>query len=219
MATMHGGIPAHGAAMHGGTKLSGSLAAVQWRPYLVVDRFFDPIEIKKWLNVGTERRLRKAIADVHAFAMDIVRTWRQSASVQDRDDVLSRFVASDEHSNEVLRDIILSFLIAGRETTSSGLSWFFWLLSSQPDVMARIADEVRTVRKATGTCPGEPFGFDALREMHYLHTVLTECGCTRQHQACAVDDTLPDGTLVHAGWSVTYNAYAMGRLATIWGED
>uniref|UniRef100_A0A0E0AB12 Cytochrome P450 n=1 Tax=Oryza glumipatula TaxID=40148 RepID=A0A0E0AB12_9ORYZ len=178
---------------------------------LVVDRFFDPIEvswkIKKWLNVGTERRLRKAITDVHAFAMDIVHAWRQSASVQDRDDVLSRFVASDEHSNEVLRDIILSFLIAGRETTSSGLSWFFWLLSSKPDVMARIADEVRTVRKATGTCPGEPFGFDALREMHYLHA------------ACATDDTLPDGTLIHAGWFVTYNAYAMGRLATIWGED
>nr|CBX25443.1 hypothetical_protein [Oryza glaberrima] len=27
------------------------------------------------------------------------------------------------------------------------------------------------------------------------------------------------GTLVRAGWSVTYSAYAMGRLAAIWGED
>nr|AAL83347.1 Hypothetical protein [Oryza sativa Japonica Group]AAP51925.1 hypothetical protein LOC_Os10g03290 [Oryza sativa Japonica Group] len=83
----------------------------------------------------------------HAFAMDIIRARRQSASVQDRDDVLSR---------------------------SSGLSWFFWLLSSQPDVMARIADVVHVVRKATGACPSELFGFDALREMHYLHAVLME---------------------------------------------
>ena len=45
---------------------------------------------------------------------------------------------------------------------------------SQPDVMACIADVVRVVRKATGACPSELFGFDTLREMHYLHAVLME---------------------------------------------
>ncbi|KAL6642209.1 hypothetical protein ACP70R_020390 [Stipagrostis hirtigluma subsp. patula] len=195
---------------------------------LIVGRFLDPVEvswkIKKWLNVGTERRLRKAIADIHGFAMDIVRARRQSASVEDRDDVLSRFVASEEHSDEVLRDIVLSFLIAGRETTSSALTWFFWLVSSRPDVVARIADEVRAVRESTGTRPGEAFGFDALRDMHYLHAALTESmrlypPVPIDSQSCAADDTLPDGTHVGAGWSVTYSAYAMGRLAAIWGED
>uniref|UniRef100_M8C488 Cytochrome P450 94A1 n=1 Tax=Aegilops tauschii TaxID=37682 RepID=M8C488_AEGTA len=114
-------------------------------------RFLDPVaaswKVKKWLNVGKERRLKKAIADVHGFAMEIVRSRRQSASGEEsRDDVLSRFVASDEHGDEALRDIALSFLIAGRETTSSALTWFFWLVSSRPDVVARIADEVRSVR-------------------------------------------------------------------------
>ncbi|XP_062203625.1 cytochrome P450 CYP94D108-like [Phragmites australis] len=195
---------------------------------LIVGRFLDPVEvswkIKKCLNVGTERRLKKAIADIHGFAMDIVRARRQSASVEDRDDVLSRFVASDEHSDEVLRDIVLSFLIAGRETTSSALTWFFWLVSSRPDVVARVVDEVRAVRESTGTRPGEPFGFDALRDMHYLHAALTESmrlypPAPIDSQSCAADDTLPDGTHVGAGWSVTYSAYAMGRLAAIWGED
>ncbi|CAN6339532.1 unnamed protein product [Urochloa humidicola] len=196
---------------------------------LVVGRFLEPIEmswkVKKWLNVGTERRLKKAIADVHAFAMDIVRARRrQNASLDDRDDVLSRFVASDEHSDEVLRDIVLSFLIAGRETTSSALTWFFWLVSSRADVVARIAAEVQAVRESTGTPAGEPFAFDALRDMHYLHAALTESmrlypPVPIDSQSCAADDTLPDGTHVGAGWSVTYSAYAMGRLAAIWGED
>ncbi|KAL6905669.1 hypothetical protein ACP4OV_003270 [Aristida adscensionis] len=195
---------------------------------LIVGRFLDPVEvswrIKKWLNVGTERRLRKAIADVHGFAMDIVRARRRSAAAEDRDDVLSRFVAGDEHSDEVLRDIVLSFLIAGRETTSSALTWFFWLLSSRPDVVARVAGEVRAARASAGTRPGEPFGFDALRGMHYLHAALTESmrlypPVPIDSQACAAADTLPDGTHVGAGWSVTYSAYAMGRLAAIWGED
>uniref|UniRef100_A0A0D9XNV6 Cytochrome P450 n=1 Tax=Leersia perrieri TaxID=77586 RepID=A0A0D9XNV6_9ORYZ len=202
---------------------------------LVVGRFLDPIEvswkIKKWLNVGTERRLKKAIADVHAFAMDIVRARRRPSATPScvehhMDDVLSRFVASEDeaHSDEVLRDIVLSFLIAGRETTASALAWFFWLLSSRPHVAARIADEVSAVRKSTGTRRGEAFGFDALREMHYLHAALTESmrlypPAPIDSQSCAADDTLPDGTFVGAGWSVTYSAYAMGRLASIWGED
>ncbi|TVU50763.1 hypothetical protein EJB05_02152, partial [Eragrostis curvula] len=292
---------------------------------LIVGRFLDPVEVswkvKKWLNVGTERRLKKAIADVHGFAMDIVRARRRSAAAaEDRDDVLSRFVASDDHSDEVLRDIVLSFLIAGRETTSSALMWFFWLVSSRPDVVARVADEVRAVRESTGTRPGKPFGFDALRDMHYrggasyvpgsagpperhclslrqfaatteqyralqswaigalrhlrrspasrrasaatpdqiievckmkkksidlrtfyemgipkskilapplmhyLHAALTESmrlypPVPIDSQSCAADDKLPDGTHVGAGWTVMYSAYAMGRLAAIWGED
>ncbi|VAH54788.1 unnamed protein product [Triticum turgidum subsp. durum] len=32
-------------------------------------------------------------------------------------------------------------------------------------------------------------------------------------------DVLPDGTAVGAGWFVSYNAYAMGRMESVWGED
>ncbi|KAF7071738.1 hypothetical protein CFC21_076995 [Triticum aestivum] len=196
---------------------------------LIVSRFLDPVaaswKVKKWLNVGKERRLKKAIADVHGFAMEIVRSRRQSASGEEsRDDVLSRFVASDEHGDEALRDIALSFLIAGRETTSSALTWFFWLVSSRPDVVARIADEVRSVRSMAGTRPGDPFTFDALRDMQYLHAALTESmrlypPVLIDSQSSAADDTLPDGTHIGAGWNITYSAYAMGRLAAIWGKD
>ncbi|CAN6380479.1 unnamed protein product [Urochloa humidicola] len=164
--------------------------------------------------------------------MDIVRARRRrqsSSSLGDTDrddDVLSRLVASGDelHSDEVLRDVVLSFLIAGRETTSSALTWFFWLLSSRADVAVRIAGEVRAVRESTGSRAGEPFGFDALRDMHYLHAALTESmrlypPAPIDSQSCAAADTLPDGTHVGAGWSVTYSAYAMGRLEAIWGED
>lgn len=208
---------------------SGFMHAFGEAQDLIVGRFLEPVaaswKIKRWLNIGTERRLKKAIADVHDFAMDIVRARRESSSsVKSRDDVLSRFAASDEHGDEVLRDIVLSFLIAGRETTSSALTWFFWLVSSRPDVAARIAGEVRTIRASTRTNPGEPFGFDMLRDMSYLHAALTESmrlypPVPIDSQSCAADDTLPDGTHVGAGWSITYSAYAMGRLAAVWGED
>ncbi|CAN6327693.1 unnamed protein product [Urochloa humidicola] len=198
---------------------------------LIACRFLDPIEVswkvKKWLNIGTERRLKKAIADINEFLMDIVRSRRaQSADGGDgdRDDFLSRLVVTGERSDEELRDIVMNFLTAGRETTASALTWFFGLVLSRPDVVARITAEVRAVRESTGTRPGEPFAFDALRDMHYLHAALTESmrlypPVPVNSQSCAADDTLPDGTHVGAGWSVTYSAFAMGRLAAIWGED
>ncbi|CAL5095689.1 unnamed protein product [Urochloa decumbens] len=201
---------------------------------LIACRFLDPVEvswkIKKWLNIGTERRLKKAIADIDEFLMDIVRARRrqQSASTSlssvDDNDFLSRLVTTDEHSDEELRDIVMNFLTAGRETTASALTWFFGLALRRPDVVARVTAEVRAVRESTGTRPGEPFAFDALREMHYLHAALTESmrlypPVPVNSQSCAADDTLPDGTHVGAGWSVTYSAFAMGRLAAIWGED
>ena len=38
-------------------------------------------------------------------------------------------------------------------------------------------------------------------------------------KACLNDDVMPDGTVLKKGWFVTYHAYAMGRMETIWGKD
>ncbi|GJN41042.1 hypothetical protein PR202_gn00366 [Eleusine coracana subsp. coracana] len=56
--------------------------------------------------------------------------------------------------------------------------------------------------------------------MHYLHAALTESmrlypPVPIDSQSCAADDALPDGK----GWTVTYSAYAMGRIQAIWGHD
>ncbi|VAH54789.1 unnamed protein product [Triticum turgidum subsp. durum] len=62
----------------------------------------------------------------------------------EKHDLLSRFMASqgESYTETALRDVVISFLLAGRETTSSALTWFFWLLSSRPDVERRIREEV-----------------------------------------------------------------------------
>ena len=45
-------------------------------------------------------------------------------------------------SDRQLRDELLTFIGAGYETTGDGLSWIFYLLSSAPDVQARLEAEV-----------------------------------------------------------------------------
>lgn len=114
-----------------------------------------------------------------------------------------------------------NFLLAGRETTSSALTWFFWLVSARPDVQWKIVDELRSVRAAA---VDRMLGFDELREMHYLHAAITESmrlypPVPLDTQSCREDDVMPDGTFVGKGWQVSYSAYAMGRLPDIWGPD
>jgi hypothetical protein len=79
-------------------------------------RDFFPIKIDLHPNPPT------AIADIHGFATDTIRTRRRQSvsTAENRDDILSQFVAGDdEHGDEAFRYVVLSFLIAGRETTSS----------------------------------------------------------------------------------------------------
>ena len=69
-----------------------------------------------------------------------------------KQDLLSRFMAlanpqadlpgRDACSEEFLRDSIISFVLAGRDTTSAALTWFFWLLSSHPHVEEAIHKEI-----------------------------------------------------------------------------
>ncbi|KAM0872878.1 hypothetical protein ACQ4PT_038433 [Festuca glaucescens] len=185
--------------------------------------------VKKAFNLGSERRLRESIAMVHGYADRIIRSRREEISMGcEKHDLLSRFMVSqsDSYTETALRDVVISFLLAGRETTSSALTWFFWLLSSHPDVERRIRDEVAAVRarRAQGDLDNAGFDLDELREMHYVHAAITES--MRLYPPvpfntldAQVADVLPDGTAVGAGWFVAHNSYAMGRMESVWGAD
>ena len=64
-----------------------------------------------------------------------------------RSDLLTIFMGlKDEkggaYSDKFLRDICVNFILAGRDTSSVALSWFFWLLSENPEVEEEILREV-----------------------------------------------------------------------------
>ncbi|XP_021863917.1 cytochrome P450 CYP94D108-like [Spinacia oleracea] len=193
-------------------------------------------KIKKMFNVGSEKRLRESIKTVHDFADKIIRTKLDEMSRENSNnnlnyqDILSRFISSTEeisvlkHEFNFLRDVVISFILAGRDTTSSGLSWFFWLLSNNPDVLKKIRSEVGEVRARVGKKVGDTYDFDDLKEMNYLHAALSETlrlypPVSMDARSCLEDDVFPDGTEVKKDWFVIYNTYAMGRMESIWGKD
>jgi cytochrome P450 len=194
---------------------------------IALQRFMNPLRfmwrVKKFLNVGSERRMKELISTVHNYTMNIVRARKERVLIDEKHDLLSRFSSKNNHTDESLRDVVTNFLLAGRETTSSALTWFFWLVSTQPIVEAMIVEEIKSVR-FKNQVTSEAFDYDDLREMNYLHAAITESmrlypPVAMDTTSCKEDDFLPDGTFSGKGWFISYSAYAMGRIEDIWGKD
>ncbi|VFQ96779.1 unnamed protein product [Cuscuta campestris] len=126
--------------------------------------------------------------------------------------------------DKFLRDMVMNLMIAGRDTTSSALTWFIWLISTHPRVEAKIRDELKTLI----TPPSEFHKWrvfkQELKTLVYLHAALCESlrlypPVPFQHKEPTEVDTLPSGHLVHPKMKIMFSLYAMGRMETIWGED
>ncbi|KAL0016347.1 hypothetical protein SO802_003416 [Lithocarpus litseifolius] len=174
---------------------------------------------KKLLNIGSEKRLKNAISEVREFALNIVKEKKQRLGEKeslDSVDLLSRFLSSGHSDENFVTDIVISFILAGRDTTSAALTWFFWLLSKNPEIESEILNEINEKSEAPV--------FDEVKDMVYTHASL--CESMRLYPPVPIngkeavnDDVLPGGTVVKKGMRVIYFPYAMGRLEMLWGSD
>ncbi|KAK9055737.1 hypothetical protein SSX86_026822 [Deinandra increscens subsp. villosa] len=178
-------------------------------------------KLKRLLNVGSEKRLRNAVAVVREFAENItkekIRELEKNSSLGSVD-LLSRFLTSGHSDEKFIADIVISFILAGRDTTSAALTWFFWLLHKNPRIESEILKEIQEKSKK------ETSIYEGVKDMVYTHASL--CESMRLYPPVAIDakqaaadEVLPDGTFVRKGYPVTYHVYAMGRSEELWGAD
>lgn len=206
---------------------------------LVYRRYVDPLwKLKRYFNICSEASLKKNIKIIDDFVTNLIGTKRKLQAEErlynDKEDILSRFLVEskkdpEEMNDKYLRDIILNFMIAGKDTSANTLSWFFYMLCKNPLIQEKVAQEVRDVTSSQDDVVNiEEFIANitdtTLEQMHYLHAALTET--LRLYPAvpvdgrCAeVDDILPDGFRMKKGDGLYYMAYAMGRMPYIWGDD
>ena len=176
-------------------------------------------KFKKLLNIGSEKRLKNAISEVREFALNIIKEKKQRLGEKeslDSVDLLSRFLSSGHSDENFVTDIVISFIIAGRDSTSAALTWVFWLLWKNPEIESEILNEINEKSEAPV--------FDEVKDMVYTHASL--CESMRLYPPVPIDskeavndDVLPGGTVVKKGMRVTYFPYAMGRLEMLWGSD
>ncbi|KAG8802377.1 hypothetical protein FRC18_007563, partial [Serendipita sp. 400] len=125
---------------------------------------------------------------------------------------------------------IPTFMVAGHETTATGLVWALYSLSTHPEVQSRLRTELYTLSSPTPT-------MNELNELSYFDAVVKEClrlnspfeNTLRIAQA---DDVIPvgkpfldrsgqlrDRVRIKKGDGVFLPVLVMNRLEEIWGPD
>ncbi|KHN16811.1 Cytochrome P450 86A2 [Glycine soja] len=182
-------------------------------------------KLKRWLRLGMSRSLKH----IDNYLSHIIKNRKLellNGTGSHHDDLLSRFMRKKEsYSEEFLQHVALNFILAGRDTSSVALSWFFWLCIKNPHVEEKILHELCSVLKFTrGDDISTWLEFDEVDRLVYLKAALSETlrlypSVPEDSKHVVKDDVLPNGTFVPAGSAVTYSIYSVGRMKFIWGED
>lgn len=162
---------------------------------------------------------------------------RSASAAPPFSDLLSLFMAwRDKESGEglsdrLLRDLVISFIIAGRDTTACLLTWTFWMLfqpDADPAVLRRLRDEIEAAFGRGGSDEDAPkvtitHGALSKEQCPVLHGVIYEA--LRLHppvpmdrKVAVNDDLLPGGFKIAAGTGIEFLPFSMGRLPHLWPE-
>ncbi|XP_073365561.1 noroxomaritidine synthase 2-like [Aegilops tauschii subsp. strangulata] len=144
--------------------------------------------------------------------------------VNESPDMLSSFICNDDASDEFLRDTVGNVLLAGRDTTGTTLSWFFYLICKNPHVEQKILDELAPIAATKKLEDMVAFDVSELSSLVYLHAALCEClrlypPLAFQHKAAIAGDVLPRGHEWKTGDKILVYCYSMGRMEGVWGKD
>ncbi|KAL7230861.1 hypothetical protein ACSBR2_009195 [Camellia fascicularis] len=152
--------------------------------------------IQRWLGIGHEKKLSKA--------------WKTL------DRVINKYVSMKKEE--------MSKKAEARDTTSSALTWFIWLVSQHPTVEEKIIEELKSVIPEGETEKSWLLEEKELSRLVYLHAAL--CKSLRlyppvpiQHKEPTQVDALPTGHHVHPKMKILFSLYAMRRMEFVWGED
>jgi cytochrome P450 len=174
----------------------------------------------KWLPQPGRRMLARSVRALRGAVADVIAERRASSAQPD--DLVGRLMAARDPetgqamNDEQLADNLLTFYLAGHETTAKALTWTLYLLARSPDWSAALEAEVASV---TG---GGEVQAAHIERLELTQQVLKESMrlfppvplMTRQ----AVADVSLGGRPVRAGTSVVMPIYAIHRHARCW-ED
>jgi len=183
------------------------------------ERIFNPLRTFK--NRAEYQRNFNIVED---FVMKVIQHRRQQRDWVGKPDLLSRLLEMSESKegslpDKFIRDQLINFFVAGRDTTAILLTWASYFVSLNPDVEAKIREEI-----LTEIGYGEP-NMANTKKLKYVQMVLDEAlrlyppAVPFVNKRVARNCILPNGIELRQGQGVTYSPYVVHRLPQYWGDD
>lgn len=180
-------------------------------------RFYSPFwRLERWLNIGEEKNFKISLNKINKSLKTIIDTHQGKGN-----DILSQFIKysiiSDNNSNNnyniYLRDVIVNFIVAGRDTTASALTWAIYELGRNSEILEKLRTEIMS-----GDC-----SIKSIQQMNYLdgyiHEILriyppipVDC------KVCVHDTILSHGEKIRKNDRVFYMPILTGQQPSIWVE-
>ncbi|EPQ32289.1 uncharacterized protein PFL1_00486 [Pseudozyma flocculosa PF-1] len=199
------------------------------------------------------RRTRRNVAAIREFGLDIVderlkeresggasagtgeKQGSSDEKLQQRKegkDLLDLFMDLTTDREELL-EVVLNFIIAGRDTTASSLAWLFYELFRHPEYVDQIRNEVRSVLRDESDGSLKLLPYEQLKDLPFTTAVFNETirlhpPVPRNGKTAVKDDVIvPQGPTaaglppikVYAGEQIGWCDWAIARCTDVWGPD
>ncbi|KAI9323171.1 cytochrome P450 [Dichotomocladium elegans] len=183
------------------------------------------VGIIKHLPLERNRKFDAYIKLMNDTVDQVIKERKNSPEAKDINKDLLGFMlnARDENnlglSDENIRYQVVTFLIAGHDTTANTLAWTLYELSRHPEIEAKVLQEIVNVGITHGKLPT----VEQVSNLKYTSQVLKET--LRKYppvrslgKFCKKDCVVPGGYLVKAGTISQINVFAMHRNPDVYPD-
>jgi cytochrome P450 len=183
-----------------------------WRPILRAISYISPGLWVIWSRFP-RRGYKRPLQDLDQYLLQIIGSRRRHP--REPGDWLTHLIAGGL-SDDLIRDQMLTMLIAGHDTSTALLAWSLYLLGSHPAALAMAQTEVDNI------VGDKPLNDHNIGSLHYLDQVIKES--LRLYPPIHVGNRKVDRPLNACGYAipantrVMYSIYLSHRDAALWPE-
>lgn len=183
---------------------------------------FIPYWIMKRLPIKRNHELDEASRYIKQVCRDLIAQKREAMSEKGsvgEVDILSVALESGGFKDEELVNQMMTFLVAGHETTATAMIWAIYLLCKHKDIQQKLRDEVRA---SIGSLSKEIQTSD-IDDCHYLQAVCWEVlrlwAPVALTMRVADKDTTIQDEFIPKGTTIILAPWAVNTSSHLWGDD
>lgn len=177
---------------------------------------FDVMQLPKWIPRRKWLSSKRPVTDMRTLARQVIEKRRElnRDTPQDFLDLMIEALETDYEDIETTVDNLLTFVVAGHETSANALAWGYYLLALYPEVQQRIRDEIRSIR------PDGLIRFEDVEQMSLLRAHVDET--LRLYPSAAffardADERITiKGITFEKGDALFFPVYSLHRNEALW---